>query len=88
MKLRIVYCAEKDEQLKKREDRFGLSFDRCISEIQKGNYLIILSPNSQHRDQKSFLILFNDYPVVIPFRKRGEVLQLITFFPDRRFKNG
>jgi hypothetical protein len=88
MKLWIVYCALKDVQLKKRKDRFDLDFEKCISEIANGNYLVILSPSSQYANQKSFLIMYDGYPVVVPFHKRLQVVQLITFFPDRRYKNG
>lgn len=88
MRLWIVYCAQKDAQLRSQDDRFYLNFDNCIREIEKGNYVVILSPNRKHKDQKSFLIMICDYPIVVPFNKRDTTIQLITFFPDRRYKNG
>lgn len=83
----IVYCAEKNQLLKDKADRLSVSFEDCIIEISNGDFLVIESPNKEHDGQKSFLIDINGYPIVVPFNIRGKVIQLITLFPDRRYKN-
>lgn len=83
----IVYCVEKNYQLQKEKGRFSLDFDDAIEEIENEDFLVIDSPSKEHLDQKSFLIEINEYPVIVPFNIRGNIIQLITMFPDRRYKN-
>lgn len=83
----IVYCAQKDAQLRDRDDRFFLNFDWCISEIFKSRFRVVATPAVAHRNQKCFLLFYHGYPILVPYRKRAETIQLITFFPDRRFKH-
>ena len=87
MKVWIVYCAEKNKKLVNLKERFSLSFNDAIKEIENGDFLVIDSPNSDFHGQKSFLIEINEYPMIVPFNMRGKVIQLITMFPDRRYKN-
>ena len=83
----IVYCAEKNEILKNRADRLSVNFEDCIAEIINGDFLVIDSPGKDQAGQKSFLIEINSYPIIVPFNIRGNIIQLVTFFPDRRYKD-
>jgi uncharacterized DUF497 family protein len=64
--------------------RHGFSFEEVISSI-KNESIIIKTPN-EDRDQKAFLTIVDNYPVVVPFEMRSGVYRLITAWPDRRFK--
>jgi hypothetical protein len=83
----IVFCAEKNEMLKNKAGRLSVSLDDCITEISNGDFLVIDSPSKEQEGQKSFLLEINDYPIIVPFNIRGSVIQLVTLFPDRRYKN-
>lgn len=83
----IVFCAEKNETLKNKADRLSVSFDDCITEITNEDFLVIDSPSKEQAGQKSFLIEINNYPIIVPFNIRGNIIQLITLFPDRRYKD-
>ncbi len=83
----IVYCAEKNEILKNRADRLSVNFEDCIAEIINGDFLVIDSPGKDQAGQKSFLIEINSYPIIVPFNIRGNIIQLVTLFPDRRYKD-
>lgn len=82
----IVYCSEKATKLSRIETRFNISFLSVIREIKKGDFLVINSPSNKYLGQKCFLVLIEDYPIIVPFEIRNQVLQLITLFPDRRYK--
>jgi hypothetical protein len=83
----IVYYAEKNEILKNRADRLSVNFEDCIAEIINGDFLVIDSPGKDQAGQKSFLIEINSYPIIVPFNIRGNIIQLVTLFPDRRYKD-
>ena len=83
----IVFCAEKNETLKSKADRLSVSFDDCITEITNGDFLVIDSPGKDQAGQKSFLLEISNYPIIVPFNIRGNVIQLVTLFPDRRYKD-
>ncbi len=87
MKAWIVYCVKKNQQLRKRRGRFSLDFDDVIDELKNGDFIVIDGPNKDYKEQKSFLIELQGYPIIVPFNIRGNVIQLITMFPDRRYKN-
>jgi hypothetical protein len=83
----IVFCAEKNETLKNKTDRLSVSFEDCITEISNGDFLVIDSPSKDQAGQKSFLLEINNYPIIVPFNIRGNIIQLVTLFPDRRYKD-
>jgi hypothetical protein len=83
--MRIVYCEEKNKALLQTLGR-KTCFDEIIDEIESENFLIIKNTSTHHVEQKCFLVDINDYPIVAPFNIRADVIQLITFFPDRRYK--
>lgn len=83
----VVYYERKNKLLQSTPKRIA-TFDECIYEIGYGNFLIIHNHSKKHADQKCFFVSVNDYPIILPFRERGEVIQLITLFPDRRYKDG
>lgn len=87
MKLWIVYCALKNEKIKRQKERLNIDFDLAIKEIESQDFLKVSSPGRSHRGEEAFIIVIYDYPIVVPFNTRGQVIQLITMFPDRRFKN-
>jgi hypothetical protein len=87
MNVWIMYCEEKNQQLKNESNRFSLNFDDVIRELENGDFLVIASPGKKYETQKSFLIEINEYPIIIPFNMRKNTIQLITMFPDRRYKN-
>ena len=81
----IVYCEEKNRKLKSDKTR-KTSFDEIIQEIMEENFIIVNNTSKYHKEQKCFVVEINRYPIVCPFNYRNEVVQLITFFPDRRYK--
>lgn len=81
----IVYCEEKNIKLNNSLGRKA-SFDKIINEISQGNFILINNTSKKYPEQICFLIEINRYPIVCPFNYRNEVIQLITFFPDRRYK--
>lgn len=87
MKEWIVYCEQKNRKLTNLNGRFSLCFGDAITQIENGDFLVIESPNSDYRGQKSFYLEINEYPIIVPFNIRGKVIQLVTMFPDRRYKN-
>lgn len=87
MKLWIVYCFNKEQQLIALKNRTGISFTDTIGKIESFNYIIVESKSTDHVNQQSFIIKLKGYPFVVPFNIRGSVIQLITVFSDRRFKN-
>jgi len=44
-------------------------------------------PNPVRKDQRIFVVNIKNYPHVIPYEKRGDVLWLITIYPSRKYKN-
>ncbi len=81
----IIYCEQKNNMLSKKDDRL-IMFADCIEKIESGLFLIIENPSKNHKSQNCFLIYINDYPIVVPFNERESTIQLITLFPDRRYK--
>lgn len=84
----FFYCVEKNNEILNKADRKGVSFDDAIEEILEGNYLVVNNKSKKHIGQACFLIELDNYPFVIPFNINGRTFQLITMFPDRRYKNG
>ena len=82
----FFYCVAKNKRLKSTKGRFVYGFEEAIVEIQEGNFLVIVGPSIKHQGQRSFLIELGDYPFLVPFNRRGDYFQLITLFPDRRYK--
>lgn len=82
----IVYCEKKNEELKKKKERLT-SFDEIILEIENKNFVTVENTSKNHPKQRCFLVEINDYPILAPFNERGNIIQLITFFPSRRMKN-
>lgn len=83
----IVYCESKNRQLINERGRLSLNFNDAIEEIESGEFLLIDSPGRKYESQKSFLLEIDKYPVVVPFNIKKSIIQLITMFPDRRYKN-
>ena len=77
---------EWDEKKNKEiQERHGISFE-LLRDLIINDSVIIEVPNKE-RNQNAFLVLFNNYPFVVPFEERGEKYRLITAWPDRRYKN-
>ena len=72
---------KKSLELKKRH---GFSFEEIIEALEE-DFVIMEAPNKS-RIQKVFLTFVNEYPVIVPFEKRGTTYRLITAWPDRRYK--
>jgi hypothetical protein len=62
------------------------SFEEVVEAIADSGVLAD-GPNPVHKGQRIFVVSVRDYPHVVPYEKRGEVLWLITVFPSRRYKN-
>lgn len=83
----IAYCEKKNQELIAKSHRLT-SFAEIIEELNMGNFVVIKNSSKNHRDQECFLVEIHDYPILVPFNTRNEIIQLITFFPSRRLKNG
>ncbi|PIK14722.1 hypothetical protein [Halobacteriovorax sp. JY17] len=81
----IVYCEEKNRLLKSKKERRA-SFKNVIEQVEAGDFLVVANTSKNHPNQECFLVLIEDYPFIAPFCQRADVIQLITLFPDRRFK--
>ena len=81
----FLWNDEKNEQLKK--DR-NISFEIIISQIDSGNVLdIVENPNQKkYKNQKMFIIEFNDYVYLVPFVEDEDKIFLKTIIPSRKAK--
>jgi hypothetical protein len=81
----ILYCAKKDEVVKNNITRVA-TFDDIILKIESGLFLVLKKDKEPNEGQSRFLVRVNGYPIIVPFNERGQIIQLITLFPDRNFK--
>lgn len=74
---------DKNEWLKKERN---ISFEIIISLIEMGNLLDILEhPNKEkYKDQKIFVIEYDNYAYLIPFIEDKEKVFLKTIIPSRK----
>jgi len=75
---------QKNERLKKER---GISFEEIILAIENGRLLNVLAnPNpKKYAGQKLYLVVLEDYVVVVPFREEGDEILLITAYPSRKY---
>ena len=85
MKL-IVYCAKKECELRKTKGRIA-TFDDVIKEIEAGDFYVAYKANDPHKNQPRFIVIVDDYPIVVPYNENAETIRLITLFPDRRYRD-
>lgn len=62
------------------------SFEEAVEAI--ANFGVLHEgPNPVHKEQRIFVVKIRNYPHIVPYERRGEVLWLITVFPSRKYKN-
>jgi len=81
----IIYCEEKNQLLKSNVGRIA-TFDDVIVKLEEGQFLVLNKDTSKYGNQSRFIVRVNNYPIEVPFNERNETIQLITLFPNRKFK--
>ncbi|HDQ45675.1 MAG TPA: BrnT family toxin [bacterium] len=82
----MIYNWDNDKNQRLKKER-RISFEEIILAIDNGQLLDVLShPNPEkYGNQRLYLVALEDYVVVVPFRKEGDEIYLITAFPSRRY---
>lgn len=80
--MRYGWDDKKNEELKG-EGR--PSFEEALDAMAQ-NGALVDDENPGYPGQRIYVVMIRDYPHVIPYEVRGEVLWLITVFPSRKFK--
>ena len=75
----IEWDEEKNEKLKIER---GFSFEQVRDKIINDDIIAII-PNDNYENQEKYILLIDDYPVVV---KTDKWVFLKTIFPDRRLK--
>jgi hypothetical protein len=73
--------SKKNEELVS-EGRSG--FEEAVEAIKKG--VLKDDENPIHPGQRIFVVMIKNYPHVVPYETRGDLLWLITVYPARRYK--
>jgi len=75
---------DKNDQLKKGR---GISFEQIVFLILNDRILDILEhpEKTKYRDQRLYVINFDDYAYIVPFEDREGVRFLKTIFPSRKY---
>jgi len=79
----FAWNKEKNEKLK--EER-GISFEKVIFHIEKGNLLEVINhPNQEkYKGQRIFVVNINNYVYLIPFVEDEKETFLKTIIPSRK----
>ncbi len=79
----FTWNKEKNEKLK--EER-GISFEKVIFHIEKGNLLEVINhPNQEkYKGQRMFVVNINNYVYLIPFIEDEKETFLKTIIPSRK----
>ncbi len=78
------WSAEKNDWLQRERK---VSFEQVVDAIQNGRLIEVVENTSrQHKGQRCFIVLIHDYPHVVPFVERGEMIFLKTVYPSSRHK--
>lgn len=85
MKKWIIYCEAKNQLLKSNVGRIA-TFDDVIVKLEEGQFLVLNKDTSKYGNQSRFIVRVNNYPIEVPFNERNKTIQLITLFPNRKFK--
>ena len=65
----------------------GIGFEEVVNAINEGYVLAVIKhPNSQkYRNQKIYIIKFDNYVYCIPFTESKETYFLKTIYPSRKY---
>lgn len=77
----FAWDPKKNEELKS-EGR--PTFEDAVEAIKHGP--LNDDENPVHAGQRLFVVQINDYPHVVPYESRGDILWLITVYPARKYK--
>jgi uncharacterized DUF497 family protein len=75
-----------DEKNKKLIEERGVSFERVVLLISRGEILdIVTHPNqSKYPDQSIFVVDIDNYCYLVPFVEKGDEIFLKTIIPSRK----
>jgi uncharacterized DUF497 family protein len=75
-----------DEKNKKLIEERGVSFERVVLLISRGEILdIVTLPNqSKYPDQSIFVVDIDNYCYLVPFVEKGDEIFLKTIIPNRK----
>lgn len=79
--MKISWNTEKNEKLKLERD---ISFDIIKNKIINGDVLDTVSNEDKYKNQKVFIIEYNDYCYAVPFVESENEIFLKTIFPSRK----
>ncbi|MBL6990275.1 MAG: toxin [Bacteriovoracaceae bacterium] len=77
----FLWQKAKDQWLLKKR---GISFEDVLEGIANNLLDVRENTSKHHGDQMVFIINFNNYPWVVPFKETEKAIILLTAFPDRR----
>jgi hypothetical protein len=79
----IRWSAEKDQLIRLEVSRGGIGLAECAVAIEEGRILDDL-PNPTRKNQRIFVIEFNNYAFVVPYVVDDDWIFLKTMFPSRK----
>jgi len=73
---------EKNQHLKRTRN---ISFETILSQIDQG-YLLdtVNNPSSKYKEQKMYVIEYNNYAYLVPFIQTKDRVFMITIIPNRQ----
>jgi uncharacterized DUF497 family protein len=79
----LTWSHEKNERLKRER---GVSFEKVVLQIAKGEILDVLEHPDQERypSQRIFVVKLGDYAYLVPFVESEDLIFLKTIIPSRK----